>query len=602
MSRRPYIALVQRPGQSCASRTAEIASRLASEGWNLATSDEGMEVWVHGAAPHAVKRLAGGWGLILGDLFPTCGSCSGPMLESQAWRDPGDAARQITRNLWGGYIAFLRRPGGPAYIYRDPGGSVGCVTWSIGDGLDVVALELTCAPGWLQPRRLSLDWNRIAAVTTVPTTVTTDPLFDDMTAVAPGAILALDGASKPLPVWTPATFAAAPISDLRGAQTELVRRVDQAVAALLGRHQSVVAELSGGLDSSVLAGSVDAVGMTGRISRWLNYRDPRAEADESDFARAVTDRLGVELHVEPKNLVALDIAALQELGPFSHPAIGGVDAVRDRFEAGLLATTGATGILSGQGGDGVFFQFPSPMVVADEFNRRGAAAWTSPVLADIARRKRQNVWSVLREVRLAKRGREERPLVASTLVRRELQVAARNIEHEWVKEARAHGLPPGKVLHVQGIALTHFYYQPSRRLAVADILMPLFTQPVMELCLSIPVPDLSGRNYDRPFERETFAERLPTKVLNRRSKGNVSAYVSRLVAASCETLRPFLIDGCLAEAGLLDRSALEHNLNPENLMIGQDTNAGHVLNATAVEAWVRYWQGRVPDSPTAGRW
>lgn len=603
MSRRPYIALAWGLRDGCAGRMRELGERLVADGWRPCAKTDRVGFWAQAGKDLPVTRLTNGWGLLLGDVhaMPGCGAAVVP--DVGAWRSPVDGARWLARNLWGPFIGVLHAPGGAVHIYRDPGGALGCVTWTLGDGLDVVASDLAETPSWLQPRRLSLNWDRIAAVAAVPTAVTTEPLFDDMQGIGPGALHALGVPDTPAQaIWSPDAFAARPIEDLPEVRTEVVRRVDAVVEALIGGHERVIMELSGGLDSSILAASLGATGLGGRVTHWLNYRDPRPEADESGFARAVTDRLGVALHIAPKDLVPLDEAAFKEIGRFSRPAIGGVDAVRDRFETELLRQAGATGIVSGQGGDGIFFQFPNAMIAADEFARRGVSAWRSPVLAAVARRRRQSVWSVIRQIRAAATGREERPMVASALLTPPWGAAASGLEHEWVKAARARGLPPGKVLHIQGTALTHFYYEPSRRLEVADILMPLFSQPVMELCLAIPVPDLAGASYDRPFARETFASRLPPCVVERRAKGNVSAYVARLVAASCDTLRPYLIEGCLAEAGVLDRAKLRHTLDPENLMTGQAQFAGHVLNAAAVEAWVRHWQGRVPDSPQAGRW
>lgn len=603
MTRRTFLALCGRGGDAeAAVRTRDLACRLAADGWRSRGTTDRIAVWTPGSDWPAVHL--GPAGAVIGDLHARPGADPPPHAQLRdPTADPLRIARRLAGEAWGGYVALLHHsPIGPVEVFRDPSGALGCVTWSLGDGVDVVADEVTSVPGWLRPRRMALDWNRIAAFLAVPTAVTTAPLFDDMTAVGPGHIRGLGSERSAIPVWTPCAYANDRALDLDEVQAELVRRVDAAVEAVVGGHERVVMELSGGLDSSILAAAIGATSMTERVTHWLNYREGRPEADEARFARAVTERLGVPLHEQPKTFEPLDEAALKELGLFSRPAIGAVDGMRDRFETELLRQAGATGIVSGQGGDGVFFQFPTALVAADEFARRGWRAWGSPVLANVARRTRQSVWSVMRQVRAARRGREDRPRVASALLTRDLAAAAHTIEHEWVTDARRAGLPPGKVLHIQGIALTHFYYEPSRRLAIADILMPLFTQPVIELCLSVPVPDLAGGTYDRPFARAAFASRLPDAVVHRRTKGDLTAHVARRVAASCDVLRPYLIDGCLSEAGLLDRAKLNHTLDPENLMTGRARHAMHVLNAVAVEAWVRHWQGRVGDSPTAGRW
>jgi asparagine synthase (glutamine-hydrolysing) len=297
----------------------------------------------------------------------------------------------------------------------------------------------------------------------------------------------------------------------------------------------------------------------------------------------------------------LDKAGLRELASSFWPAIGAIDAARDRFELAQLRETGARAIVSGQGGDGVFFQYPTAMVAADEFRRRGWAMLSSPLLADVARRTRQSVWAVLRQVHAARRGAERRPTMTSTLISRDLRATAESTAHAWVLEARARSLTPGKILHIQGMATAHLYRGPARRFQDADLILPLVAQPVAELCLSIPTPDLANAAYDRPFARQAFADRLPDIVVQRRAKGEQTAYFAKLVANSLETLRPFLLEGTLCEAGLLDRAALDQTLNPQQLIAGGGGAPSDVLIAASVEAWVRHWQGRVPDLATAGR-
>ena len=132
------------------------------------------------------------------------------------------------------------------------------------------------------------------------------------------------------------------------------------------------------------------------------------------------------------------------------------------------------------------------------------------------------------------------------------------------------------------------------------MIYPLLAQPIIELCLSLPVELLAGGPDDRPFARAALASRVPDVVRQRRSKGSLTAYFARLLAASRDALLPFLADGCLADAGLLDRAAIARHLDPTQLIWAP--RPAELLTAAAVEAWARYWQGRAPDSPHAQRW
>ena len=66
---------------------------------------------------------------------------------------------------------------------------------------------------------------------------------------------------------------------------------------------------------------------------------------------------------------AISDADFTTLASGLRPALQGVDPAYDRHAAGRLAALGADGLLTGQGGDSVFFQAPDPLVAADRFRR-----------------------------------------------------------------------------------------------------------------------------------------------------------------------------------------------------------------------------------------
>ncbi|MGH6963311.1 MAG: asparagine synthase-related protein, partial [Phenylobacterium sp.] len=582
--RRAFVALVWRTESldACAQAALRSAEADADPRHMARIEAAGLRLWTTSAAPLPVLTLPPEAGWLVGNAFEMPGAGRSPLREGVAG-SPRDLAVRISRTLWGSYVALLRDPAtGGLALYRDPSGLLDCLTWRLGAGVWVVASDLTRVPGALRPRWPALNWRRIADYLAAPGAATSAALLDDIEAVGPGDLLTLDAPARPVAAWTPAAFAADPVTDFDSAQREIVARVDRCTAALVGGHERVLVELSGGLDSSVLAGSLGASGQLSRVVEWLNVGDLRPEGDEGRYAQAVTDRLGVGLTVMDHRPGVLTEEDFADLAMELWPAMEGADAARDRAELARLHATGATAILSGEGGDGAFFQMPSALVAADELQRRGLGALGSPVIADVARRTRQSVWAVLGEVWAARRGRSRRPPETLSLLGPDLDAASRRLTHRWVADAADRGLPLGKRKHISAIANQHLNHGPSRRRRQADLLFPLMAQPVLELCLAIPTPDLAGASYDRPFERAAFAHRIPELVLNRRAKGNLAVYFSRLVANSVDMLRPYLLDGCLCEAGLLDRRRLDRMLDPHQLI--WDARATDVLWAATVEA------------------
>lgn len=576
-------------------RARAIAAGLRQEGgWTQAVETDRLCIWRQTAAPAPIRPLPGGAGWVLGELVPRRGVAA---LNPSAGRDrPAVMARRLCASHWGRYVAVL--PGFaacPSAIFRDPSGDLETVVWNLEGQLEIAASACADIPVWLRPPRLSLNWDRIAAFLAVPTSMP-DSLFDGVEALRPGVLRSLGASSVSREtVWTPAAFAGGFRLDRDGARGALVSAVDEACAGQLGRYERVIVELSGGLDSAVIAGALGATGLDARVLQWLNRTGDRPDGDEQAFARAVTDRLGTELTVAAKPMTPFSTEDLMELGPAFWPAINGVDAARDRDECERITATGAEAIVSGQGGDAVFYQMPTPFIAAEVLAAQGLGRQGRAAVVAVARRLRVSVWALLAAARGRRRG--DLPSLASPLVSPQVRAFSAEVAHPWVREAA--GLPPARRLQIRALANAQLYRGDCRRRRQADLVYPLLSQPVAELCLSLPISLLAAGDHDRSLAREAFAGRVPDRILARRSKGSLSAWYAQLAAASADTLRPWLLDGVLADAGLLDRSAVDRALTPEELVWRPAAN--ELFCAAAVEAWVRYWQGRAPDSPQALR-
>lgn len=108
--------------------------------------------------------------------------------------------------------------------------------------------------------------------------------------ILPGEIVDLQGGHRQSGSWTPWDHVLRPPRQIE--LTELRAMVGAVVGAWSGRFGRIQLELSGGLDSSIVAAC-----LTGRTDPWraltLATRDP--DGDERPYARAVAARAGVEL-------------------------------------------------------------------------------------------------------------------------------------------------------------------------------------------------------------------------------------------------------------------------------------------------------------------
>jgi len=562
---------------------------LRSAAWTAIEQAAGLEVWTRGGGP-PVRRIHHGL-LVLGEIHPREGGAACGTLAP----DQGVArtARQLSDRRWGGYVAILREPpDGHPWIFRDPSGGLDALTWKAG-GIVAVASELTHLPFGLAPHDLALDWDAITDFVRRPLSTLDRCGLVGYHSVAPGDLQPMGAdARQAIAVWRPEMFAgnvAVPDADIR-----LRDVVDEVVAAQVGASGRAVVEVSGGLDSAIVAISVGraAGGPAGLVG--LNYYGDRPEGDERQWARAACAAAGLPLVEAAKLAGAVALSDFTDFARAARPALNALDADRDRHTARMALAEGADTIFTGKGGDAVFFQMPTPRVLADYRSAHGGLPWGDPFAADISRWLRRSVWSTMWAA-----GRSPTPAYgarAGVWGPRTREAPSRPA-HRWL--AGGEDIPPAKRLQIELVAASQLAAGLCRRAQVARLRHPLLAQPVVELCLSIPAWAHVAGGRDRAVARRAFADRVPEAITRRRSKGALTSLYSRRTAASLDVLRPFLIDGVLAEAGVLDRRALDLALQPDQLIRRAD--GARVMGAAMVEAWVRHWQGRAPDLATASR-
>ena len=534
-----------------------------AEGWRLAVDQPGVLIMVRGEAPVRTLQAARGW--VIGDLYRAgrpVGAEPPSVRISQAL--PGvEVARDLCGHFWGRYVGLIREAGGGVLVFRDPSGALEAMRWQVGPVV-MVGSEL---PDWLPAvyaPDLSIDWSAVARWLASSSAAAVQSGLAGLTSVTPGALQGMGG--DELQLWRPDQFARQGVPDL-GALPDLL---DQCVGALASGSAAIQAEISGGLDSAILTASLAKVA-GGKVREWINYHAADGQGDERLYARQVAALWELPLVEAVKPPFAVTPEALEAGAAGLRPGFTALDAQRDMDGAARALALGADRVFTGQGGDMVFFQTPTPVLAADHLRARGLGGMAWPYLLEVGRWTRRSVWSLTScafDARAAWPG--------------EASVAG----HPWMEGAG--DLPPAKRAHLAHLAQKLAIHIDNQRSRVAEVVHPLICQPMMERWLAIPADQLTLGGRDRGLARAVFGERLPPAIRERRGKGELTGYYGRGVAASLSWARPYLLDGRLAAEGLIDRARFEQVLTPEHQIWRGE--AYLVLTALTVEAWVRRWE------------
>ena len=141
----------------------------------------------------------------------------------------------------------------------------------------------------------------------------------------------------------------------------------------------------------------------------------------------------------------------------------------------------------------------------------------------------------------------------------------------------------------------HFY---AYTCDYADLVHPLISQLLIERSLQIPSYILASGGTDRGLARLAFSDKIPAAIAARTTKGGVDAYWNDLVITNLRFLRPFLLDGHLEAAGLIDRRLMSDLLTEQQLIRAVQPLPA-LLSCLIAEGWLRT-AGRSPARQAVG--
>ncbi len=585
------------------SRTAEshrLARQLtsASSRWKSVLETPGLAVFhaPKAGSSYDAYSLENSAGVILGRLFRKNGDeyadPNVPNLDAgESERLIRSMGRRLTEDYWGHYVAFLREPDSHRrFVIRDPTGGLPCYHTRIA-GVDVFASDVEdCVR--LSPTSFAVDWEHIAAFFVHTRLVTRSTGILGTTRLLAGECVVVDDSGAPGRsfYWHPADVCTAEtIEDAKQARSALRSVVRRCVNAWASRYGSIVHELSGGLDSSVVARCLSD---TGVLKNFLcfHYYTEASEGDERSYAREVARTIGLELIESEVRAADKPLQQMLEPSRVASPAMLGLLSTTELLKRRLVSERRAGAVFSGQGGDQLFFESRSKLIAAEYAHRHGVKPELFKVSREVSRLTHESIWSICRTV--MRYGLLRRPfdLYASLFDSTSLltdearsSISLQSYSHPWVGSTDR--LPPSKIEHIFDVIDCEPFN--GRLYSYADRIHPLISQPVVECCLKIPTYVLNRHGRARGLLREAFSADLPAKVVERRVKGGTTSYFNRLLVENAVYLRELLLDGALVRERILDRRALERCLSESRLIRGEDRRS--IFTSVVAETWLSNW-------------
>lgn len=518
-------------------------------------------------------------GFVIGHLLSRNGALFGDTREFQTLARATQLGKYLLEHCWGEYL--LIEPtfddGRSWRVARDPSGGVPCVYSRCNDGGFFTSdISLAMHLG----RHVSdVDWDYIAHYLIYPYKTGRTGLIG-VHELLPGCSLGVrdEGVTTKLD-WTPWNVVRPTCrhADPIEAAMEVRRTVEHVVRSWARIDKTILLELSGGLDSSIVAACLkDAPAHVACCT----VMTPVPGADERLYARLMADDLkvplnAVEMRFEdarfdftvPPHSVAPGISALQYA----------TNAVKERIGESL----GTVSYFSGAGGDTIFCSLNNAAPATDAFRQCGVSAGVSAI-RNLSELHQCTFWKAGR-LALRKLCRPPKaPRVPDTAFLAPA-IAVDRVDHPWF--AAPNVALDGDRDRIFDLVNTQSFKDGAPRGTHRVLRYPLLSQPVVEACLKAPSWMWISEGRNRAVARYAFADVLPQQIVDRRSKGTYMNYSGALYRKMKHAMLDFLLTGRLRERGLLDATALRRFVAAE--LPPRDCSFMRIFDLCAIENWIR---------------
>jgi len=522
-------------------------------------------------------------GAVLGLLFDRGQRRPAEQLSRKDWTAIASSrGRNLVDRYWGSYVGLLADNEYIAVV-RAPFADLGCYYRVNEDALyvasDVPLLIAACA----FPPRISAD--QVARHIAWPDWRFDGTCLEGIKELRGGERLTIAGGEVTLDrLWTPWAFIA-PEREI-GSESEAARclrdAIELAVAARAGACRRPLTLLSGGLDSSVVATCLRSAGADFAC---LNLLADDAASDETGYARCVADALACDLRIARLTTDLIDVRR-SGAAHLPSPVHRCFTQAQDAIARQVADELGADAVFDGGGGDNVFFASRSVAILADclmrgGFDRRFWSAVRS--LGDLAQiglpalvaKAVHRAWWRTWAPRLA---------ASDTFLDRAWQAELRRWPpHPWFQPPSS--ALPGRAAHVALLAPAQNMVEAVNAGAPYAAISPLASQPVIEAALRIPSWLWIAPGRDRAMVRAAYQGRLPSPIVDRRSKGTPTAFVAQVFECNRKTIRDMLLGGWLAEQRLIDTAAVSLAFAVDAPV--RDLSFASLMTLVDVEAWAR---------------
>ncbi|WP_159832432.1 asparagine synthetase B family protein [Novosphingobium sp. TCA1] len=428
-----------------------------------------------------------------------------------------------------------------------------------------------------------INWEVIASSLLSPDLRLHDSALKGISEVIPGEMVVVDphGTRREI-LWNIGeTFCKNQKATFEEAVDILEQTLVDTIQAWCARYDNPAIAVSGGLDSSIVAG------IAARVSpvSLLHFLTSVEGEGERYYAELLSGYLKIPLNCVASNVTRIRVS--ENRSSFRpRPSARLFTQDYDDAAARHVENGRNSAHFNGGGGDNVLGRLHSAYPLSDLQMTEGFSWGLFHVAIDICHATGASLPDVLKQgigATLKKDMLVSWPHNKELLTKRAISLYPDEC-HPWLKVTQSQ--LPGQKQLVRSIARGTASTDYLNILGDVPTIYPLLSQPLLEACLSFPTWLSVSGGRDRAVARAAMQKYLPPELANRTTKGAFDTIPYRILGANRERVFGDLEAGFLAEQDLLDVKAIKEVRQDHTF---RSIRPSRILHIHEVETWCRNW-------------
>ena len=507
----------------------------------------------------------------------------------------------FVKKYWGNYI-YLRVKDKVATILRDPVGQLPLFYTKLDSGECLFSSEIEILIGMIK-NKPGFNWKYFSSYMVHAFITTEQTAFDGIYELPHGCQLtynSINGLMECSIVWNPLDYLQG-YRDTENAKDDIINITSNVIKSWTRNTDLISLDFSGGTDSTGLLFLVNKILDKNQEIKLINMFHPDvSSSDERKYARATAKDLGLDLieFDHSKSLPYDPVCNAMRFKPNWPTSL--LSYLKINNDISFLIKENKNIIyMSGHGGDHIFLCPPPVTSLCDYLIERGGKGFNAK-LEEIYSLFREPLFSILREMAkgfifyyLCSHYNQSAYVISNfkraPWLSKEVFLLEKKMRyHPFFDGERTTKSLPGKFGLIDAIYSGLSTIKTDiRDDGTNPVFFPLFSQPLLELVLSIPTYESYHDGYNRYLFRKAISDTFKTTAVWRQDKGETSGIEQRGLKSNEKRILELCLEGNMVKQGLINKEQLHAGIL--EVMNGQKDYQWAITNLICAETFMNYW-------------